>query len=82
MELNDYKVFELVPSEGHVLTQAADVPVKSRVVILKAYIMNEAEANNWKEITVEEGEIIKAERRRILDGEAELQQANLGLDIE
>lgn len=61
----EIKVRVLIPSKGYMLTQAFDVEITNRVVSEKVYLAVTDEPSNWKEITIEEADAIKAEQERI-----------------
>ena len=61
----EIKVRVLIPSVGYMLTQAFDVEITNRVVSEKVYLAVTDEPSNWKEITIEEADAIKAEQERI-----------------
>jgi hypothetical protein len=61
----EIKVRVLIPSEGYMLTQAFEVEISNRVVSDKVYLAVTDEPSNWKEITQEEAEAIKAEQERL-----------------
>lgn len=61
----EIKVRVLIPSKGYMLTQAFDVEIANRVVSEKVYLAVTDEPSNWKDITIEEADAIKAEQERI-----------------
>lgn len=61
----EIKVRVLIPSEGYKLTQAQDVEIQSRVLSDKVFLAVTDAPENWKEITNEEAEAIKAEQERL-----------------
>ena len=61
----EIKVRVLIPSVGYMLTQAFEVEIQNRVVSEKVYLAVTDEPSNWKEITIEEADAIKAEQERI-----------------
>ena len=55
-----------MPSEGYLLTQASDdVEIQNRVFSDKVFLAVTDAPENWKEITIEEAEQIKAEQERL-----------------
>lgn len=65
----EIKVRVLIPSEGYLLTQAFEVEIANRVVSDKVYLAVTDEPINWKEITQEEADAIKAEQERLANEE-------------
>lgn len=63
----EIKVRVLIPSKGYMLTQAFDVEITNRVVSEKVYLAVTDEPSNWKEITIEEADAIKAEQERLTE---------------
>lgn len=61
----EIKVRVLIPSKGYMLTQAFEVGITNRVVSDKVYLAVTDEPSNWKEITQEEADAIKAEQERL-----------------
>lgn len=66
----EIKVRVLIPSKGYMLTQAFDVEITNRVVSEKVYLAVTDEPSNWKEITIEEADAIKAEQERLAEEES------------
>ena len=56
----DVKV--LRPNEGCLLTQSADVDVKERIFSEEIWLASTDSADNWKDITIEEADLIKKEQ--------------------
>ncbi|MBQ9076254.1 MAG: hypothetical protein IJY31_00200 [Muribaculaceae bacterium] len=56
----EIKVRVLKPSEGHMLTQAADVAIEDRVISDKVFLAVNDVPENWKEITDAEADAIRA----------------------
>ena len=73
MKQSNYTVQIIEPSEGYKLTQSADVPIEERIISDKIYLAATDKVENWKEITNEEAEAIKAEQARLA---AELEAKN------
>lgn len=62
----EFKVRVIMPSEGYLLTQASDdVEIQNRVFSDKVFLAVTDAPENWKEITIEEAEQIKAEQERL-----------------
>ena len=58
----------LRPSEGYYLTQASDeVDVKDRVFLKTLVLALTDSPENWKEISIEEANVIKEEQDKIFD---------------
>lgn len=72
MKRADYTVKVLVPEEGYFLTQAGvDVPDGARVVSERVFLAVTDAEENWREITAEEAEAIRARKEGILSAEGE-----------
>ena len=65
MKQSNYTVTIIEPSEGHTLTQAADVEVQDRILSKKVFLAITDNPSNWKEITDEEAAEIVAEQERL-----------------
>lgn len=52
----------LRPNEGCLLTQNVDVDVKERIFSEEIWLASTDNANNWKDITIEEADKIKKEQ--------------------
>ena len=63
----EIKVRVLIPSKGYMLTQAFDVEIANRVVSEKVYLAVTDEPSNWKDITIEEADAIKAEQEKLVN---------------
>ena len=61
----------LTPEEGHVLTQSADVDIKERIFSDKVFLGKYDVPENWKEITEDEAEVLKAEQEAAMKAEIE-----------
>lgn len=59
MKTKEYTLIELTPSDGHKLTQEADVDLANRVVSSKVYLAVNDSPDNWREITDAEAEEIE-----------------------
>lgn len=60
-----YTTRVLTAAEGHFLTQANLENVEGAVISTKVYLAVNDAPENWKEITAEEAEAIKAEQEKI-----------------
>lgn len=65
MKQSSYTVRIIEPSEGHVLTQTADVPLPERVFSGKVFLSVSDDPGNWKEITAAEAGRMKEEQRML-----------------
>ena len=65
----EIKVRVLIPSVGYMLTQAFEVEIQNRVVSEKVYLAVTDEPSNWKDITIEEADAIKAAQERLANEE-------------
>ena len=65
----EIKVRVLIPSVGYMLTQAFEVEIQNRVVSEKVYLAVTDEPSNWKEITQDEADAIKAEQEKLVNEE-------------
>lgn len=61
MTQQDYTTRVLVADEGHMLTQAADVPAFRRELTRKVYLSPTDDPANWREVTAEEAAALQAE---------------------
>lgn len=62
METTQYITTVLMASEGHKLTEAADVDIIARTVTPKVFLAATDTPDNWREITDDEAEAIQAEQ--------------------
>ena len=65
MQTQNYTVTILTASEGHKLTQAADIDIKSRFVVSQVALGANDSIENWKEITDAEAAAIEEEIRAV-----------------
>lgn len=63
MKTQNYTVTILTASEGHKLTQAADIDIKSRFIVSQVALGANDSIENWKEITDAEAAAIEEEIR-------------------
>lgn len=62
MKSNSFTTVILTPDEGYFLTQSDDsINIENRIVCSQVALGKNDNADNWKEITIEEGEALKAE---------------------
>ena len=52
MKQSTYTVQIIQPSEGHVLTQSADIELSDRIFSEKIFLGINDKIENWKEITI------------------------------
>lgn len=57
----------LTPDDGMMLTQAAEVPIESRIVTNRVCLAVNDSPDNWREITAEEAEAIRAAQDEIFN---------------
>ena len=65
----EIKVRVIKPTEGYLLTQANDVEIINRVFSDKVFLAVTDSVDNWKEISIEEADAIKAEQERLANEE-------------
>lgn len=65
----EIKVRVIKPTEGYLLTQANDVEIINRVFSDKVFLAVTDSVDNWKEISIEEADAIKAEQERLAQEE-------------
>lgn len=61
MKSNTFTTIILTPENGFVLTQSNDVELEQRIIASQIALGANDSVDNWKEITIEEGEQIKAQ---------------------
>lgn len=62
MKQTTYTTRVLEPTDGHVLTQAAQVPLAERAFSTRVYLAANDSPETWREITTAEAERLKAEQ--------------------
>ena len=60
----------LTPNKGNYFTQAGEVEILERIISEKVYLGKFDSPENWKEITEQEAEDIKAEQQEVLEAQA------------
>ncbi len=65
MKSNSFTTILIEAEEGFYLTQTADVELKDRMVASKIALGKFDSPENYKEITKEEGDAIKAEQEKL-----------------
>lgn len=69
MKQTTYTVQVVQPSDGHILTQSADIDLKDRIFSEKIFLGVNDKIENWKEITIEESENLKTQQRDLIEKE-------------
>lgn len=64
MNLTEKTIRSIVPKEGYLLTQNFDIPLEERVFSELIILGKKESMLNWKEISIEEANKIKEERRK------------------
>lgn len=67
MNIHEQTIRSINPSEGKVLTQAAEVPIQDRVFTSLVILGKNETMYSWKEITIEEMEELKKEKERVIE---------------
>lgn len=65
MKSNSYTTIIITPENGYYLTQSNDVELKDRIVCSQVALGSNDSVDNWKEITIEEGNEIKAQQEAL-----------------
>lgn len=65
MKSNTFTTIIITPENGYYLTQNNEVELKDRIVCSQVALGSNDSADNWKEITIEEGEEIKAQQEAL-----------------
>lgn len=66
MEQSKFQTIVLTASEGMYITQTADVEILNRIVAETVALGKNDSANNYKEITKEEGNAIREEQEKLI----------------
>lgn len=69
MKQTAYTVQVVQPSDGHILTQSADIDLKDRIFSEKVFLGINDKIENWKEIKIEESEKLKTQQRDLIEKE-------------
>lgn len=69
MKQTAYTVQVVQPSDGHVLTQSADIDLKDRIFSEKIFLGVNDSIDNWKEITIKEADNLKQKQRDLIEKE-------------
>lgn len=67
MKQTAYTVQVVQPSDGHVLTQSADINLKDRIFSEKVFLGVNDKIENWKEITIKEADDLKQKQRDLIE---------------
>lgn len=65
MKSNQFVTIIITPENGYYLTQSNDVEIKDRIVCSQVALGSNDSVDNWKEITIEEGNEIKAQQEAL-----------------
>lgn len=69
MKQSTYTVQIVQPSDGHILTQSADIDLKDRIFSEKIFLGINDSIDNWKEITIKEADDLKQKQRDLIEKE-------------
>ncbi len=69
MKQSTYTVQIIQPTEGHVLTQAADIELSDRIFSEKIFLGVNDKIENWKEITIEQADDLKLQQKELIEKE-------------
>lgn len=69
MKQTAYTVQVIQPSDGHILTQSADIDLKDRIFSEKIFLGINDSIDNWKEITIKEADDLKQKQRDLIEKE-------------
>ncbi len=69
MKQSTYTVQVVQPSDGHILTQSADIDLKDRIFSEKIFLGVNDSIDNWKEITIKEADDLKQKQRDLIEKE-------------
>ena len=67
MKQTTYSVIIIEPTDGHTLTQSAEVDVQERILSKKVFLAVNDHPSNWKEITDAEADEIRAKQQELLE---------------
>lgn len=67
---------EISADEGMLLTQSTDIDIRERVIGKSIMLGKGCSSDDWKEITNEEADTIKAEQKRIYEEEMKANHNN------
>lgn len=66
MVTSSYTTIVLTAAEGCYLTQANCADIRAAIITERVYLANTDSPGNWREITAEQADNIKAEQERLL----------------
>lgn len=69
MKQSTYTVQIVEPTDGHILTQSADIDLKDRIFSEKIFLGINDSIDNWKEIKIEEADDLKLKQRETIEKE-------------
>ena len=67
MKQTSYSVIILEPTDGHTLTQSAEVDIQERILSKKVFLAVNDQPSNWKEITDAEADEIRIKQQELLE---------------
>lgn len=65
IKTKEVKLNYIYPEKGCLLTQSGDVDIQNRIFTDYAILAVNDNESNWKDITIEEADAIKAEQERL-----------------
>lgn len=74
MVTSSYTTIVLTAAEGCYLTQANCDDIRAAIITERVYLANTDSPDNWREITAEQADSIKAEQERLVKEEMENEQ--------
>ena len=80
METTQYTTTVITASEGHKLTEAAEVDIIARTITPKVYLAATDSPDNWREITDAEADALRAEKKAA--AEREQSQAKVYAEVD
>lgn len=74
MVTSSYTTIVLTAAQGCYLTQANCADIRTAIIAERVYLANTDSPDNWREISAEEADAIKAEQERLVKEEMENEQ--------
>ena len=74
METSSYTTIVLTAAQGCYLTQANCDDIRAAIITDRVYLAKSDSPDNWREISAEEADAIKAEQERLVKEEMENEQ--------
>lgn len=74
MVTSSYTTIVLTAAQGCYLTQANCADIRAAIITERVYLANTDSPDNWREISAEEADNIKAEQERLVKEEMENEQ--------